>query len=246
MILAIVNHKGGVGRSTTAMMLGFAFARAGRRVVLNDVDPVGTVIGWADQMSDFEKPLPFSTYFYPKDHHEDWDLEEALPVVKEGVPEDAVLIFDVGPRDTAGVREVADRADFVLVPTQSSKLAFAETVRTLDGLTVPHAVVLTMGRQKGAEEIEYRQRFFDQGVYVCRTMIPYEPSIARLYGTVPSPSRGLLGYEELAGELESFFEVLTDSAEIRRRHRDWEQEKGRSLFCGLEARLSSPAYQRPS
>ncbi len=49
MIVALLNQKGGVGKTTLALQLAGAWAAQGTRVLVVDADPQGSALDWSEQ-----------------------------------------------------------------------------------------------------------------------------------------------------------------------------------------------------
>lgn len=109
MIIALLNQKGGVGKTTLAVHLAEVLSRLDKSVLLVDADPQGSALDWAANRP--ENPR-FPVIGLPKP-----TLHRELPAIAKN--HDFVLI-DGPPRVNELARAAIMASDLVLIPVQPS------------------------------------------------------------------------------------------------------------------------------
>ena len=84
-IISICNQKGGCSKSTVAENLGIGLARAGRKVLLMDVDPQGSLTASLGYQEPDEIPVTLATIMTNIINEEDFPVDEGILHHEEGV-----------------------------------------------------------------------------------------------------------------------------------------------------------------
>lgn len=189
-VIAVLNQKGGSGKTTIAINLAHALLRQGKEVLIVDADPQGSARDWSENSVDGVCPV------IGLDRE---TLARDLSAVTESY--DRVVID--GPPQLAGISAAAVKvADAVLIPVQPSPydvwscadlvdiLAARRTVT--DGL--PHAAFVVsraITNTKLSNEVSEALRAYGLPVLDARTTqrVAY-PTTAATGGTVFDDSAG--------------------------------------------------------
>jgi chromosome partitioning protein len=131
MRIALLNQKGGVGKTTLSIHVAAALASRGLSVLLIDADPQHSSIDWTAARDESGLPALFTSVAMPKA-----TIHKELDKLAE--PFDAAVI-DGPPRVTDLERSAIMASDLVLIPVQPSPYdvwASAEVVDLVKGAAI--------------------------------------------------------------------------------------------------------------
>jgi chromosome partitioning protein len=175
--LTIGCHKGGVGKTTTAMLLALQLARTGPTLVI-DGDRQGSASTWRRMAGD---DWPPALQVQP------WRDPLALP------PGWAHTVIDTGPGDPARLRAALSVSDAALIPIGSRRgdvVQLRETVATVDEIAAHRplawGVLLTLVRLSTRATREPPSAIERDGYPLLRTVVPESAAIADAFGTNPA------------------------------------------------------------
>ena len=111
-VIALLNQKGGAGKTTLATHLAGEFVMQGHRVTLLDADPQGSALDWAQRRAQSGHGRLYGVFGLARD-----SLHQEAPQI--ALQADFVVI-DGPPRVAALARSALLAADLVLIPVQPS------------------------------------------------------------------------------------------------------------------------------
>lgn len=111
-VIALLNQKGGAGKTTLATHLAGELAMAGSRVTLLDADPQGSALDWAQRRLQNGQGRLYGVFGLARD-----SLHQEAPQI---ALEADYVVIDGPPRVAALARSALLAADLVLIPVQPS------------------------------------------------------------------------------------------------------------------------------
>ena len=192
-VIVLASPKGGVGKSTTALVLATTLAERGAKVTVIDADPNQPIVGWSE-LPGCPSNLDVISCTSEK---------TIIGTIKAAAEKAPFVIVDLEGTANLLVAYAISRADLVIVPTQGSHLDGKEAAKAIQlvkeqeeylNRKIPFAVIITRTsaaiRPKTLQHVERMLR--EAGIPMFRTqMLDREPfrAIFSLGGSLEKLSR---------------------------------------------------------
>jgi chromosome partitioning protein len=203
-VIAVLNQKGGAGKTTIATHLARALQLAGRDVLLVDSDPQGSARDWAAVRDD--QPVPVVGIDRPTIDRDLKNITKKEFVVIDGAPQAADLAVSA-----------IKAADFILIPVQPSPYDIWATSDLVD--LVKQRIEMTDGRLQVAFVVSRAIKGTRIGAEITETLEGYGLPIltARITQRVSYPTTAASGTTVLdtepqgdaAAEIRALLEEIT-------------------------------------
>lgn len=178
--IAVVNQKGGSGKSTIAECLAVAALEAGCPAAILDLDPQGTAYAWSKRREAENPPVLSVT---AASYRDQW---EALREAGAGL-----VILDTPARLQDTVLGASAIADLVIVPAKTTVKDLERIESSVDLATTtgpkPVVVVFNQVRAQGTRAISATKALRDMDVTICPVRLGYRVAFedADLTGETP-------------------------------------------------------------
>ncbi len=211
--LAVVNLKGGTGKTTTAIGLAECAVEAYNEPVrVLDLDPQGSASAWSQAAEAVGEPLRADVL--PLIERTAAKLRRETLGACEGFP---LVILDTPPGDPNVIDVAFDLADLAIICSGATAL---DVPRAIDALSAaeemgcPTVVLLTQTRSGTLAVNEARSVLLDLGAAVLQVTVPLRQSIAVSANLRPLASDGLMkAYGPVLGAVLNFVDGSTDATE---------------------------------
>lgn len=206
-VLALAGQKGGVGKSTVALSLAVEAMARGRRVLLVDADPQGTIRTWAEVAGENERDAPSVVSMGATMHRPD-----QLPKIGAGFD---LIVVDCPPRGGDVQRSAMMVADRVLLPCGPSATEAWALASTLETITEARTIrpdlealiLITRKQPRTAIGKAAREVLEQSELPVLRSELSYRVA----YQEAIAAGMGVTTYQpssEAAQEMRSLFQEL--------------------------------------
>lgn len=189
-IIAYLNTKGGVGKTTSSIMTAEAARRAGFSSAVLDADPQGSASEWAERAAENGTALKFVVE----------DANRARLSRKAAKSTVDYLFIDTGPADPAMIQAAADIADLVVIPTRTTPGDLDRAITTHQALGGAAALLLWDINPRHQLYRQARELLTAQGIVAFNAEIPSREDVNKLWFT-GLDVHSLYGYEDVFDEL---------------------------------------------